>query len=144
MSIRTLGLLAAAVSAGCHSLQELDLSCNLLMPETGCSSSTSSADVVISNDQAWAAVADALVQPCCPQLRSLVLHKCTLGPASAAALTRLLKARSRHSLQKLELVQCAGMGEVSDMHYRHSCSCSFWSFLHYCHLHHHKPMPVCD
>lgn len=112
MSINTLSLLAAAVPTGCHSLQELDLSCNRLTTDTG---SSSSADVGISIDQAWAAVADALVLPCCQQLRSLVLHKCPLGPASAAALTRLLKAKSRHSLQRLELVQCAGMGEVSDM-----------------------------
>lgn len=121
LNTSSLALLAAAIPAGCSCLQELDLSCNTLAAAAGPSvSRTTSARTDISSnsgansmvDQAWASFVDALAQPCCPQLHALVLSSCSLGPAAAAALTRLLRAKSRSTLQQLCLAQCAGMGEV--------------------------------
>lgn len=111
----SLALLAAAIPAGCSCLQELDLSCNTLA--AACPGTSSQARSCAGSsgvaDQAWASFVGALAQPCCPALQVLVLSRCSLGPAAAAALTKLLRAKSRSSLQQLHLSQCAGMGEVS-------------------------------
>jgi hypothetical protein len=121
LSTSSLALLAAAVPAGCSCLQELDLSCNTLVAATGPSTCITTCARTDSNsssggssmvDHAWPSFIDALVQPCCPQLQALVLSSCSLGAAAAAALTRLLRAKSRSTLQQLRLAQCAGMGEV--------------------------------
>lgn len=74
---------------------------------------TGGGDTCSQADQAWACLIDALAQPCCQQLQGLVLSQCNLGPAAAAALSKLLRAKSRSNLQQLRLAQCAGMGEVS-------------------------------
>jgi hypothetical protein len=121
LSTSSLALLAAAIPAGCSCLQELDLSCNTLVAATGPSpcmttcarnDSNSSSGASSVADHAWASFIDALAQPCCPQLQALVLSSCSLGAAAAAALTRLLRAKSRSALQQLRLAQCVGMGEV--------------------------------
>lgn len=109
LSTCSVHLLAGAVATGCSSLQELDLSCNSLSPST----LSSSGNACSQADEAWASFIDALAQPCCQQLQALVLSQCNLGPAAAAALSRLLRAKGRSNLQQLRLAQCAGMGEVS-------------------------------
>lgn len=143
LSTSSLALLAAAIPAGCSCLQKLDLSCNALgasAATTTCSSShahssitadTSSSEV----DQAWASFADALAQPapCCPQLQSLVLSRCSLGPAAGAALSKVLRAKSRSNLQQLHLAQCAGMGEVSNG-LNKICQASAWAASNSSHM----------
>lgn len=113
LSTSSIQLLAAAVSTGCSSLQELDLSCNLFGAAPSLSLQCSSEGASTQADQAWACLIQALVQPCCQQLQALVLSQCDLGPAAAAVLSRLLRAKSRSAMQRLQLAHCSGMGEVS-------------------------------
>jgi hypothetical protein len=122
-------MLAAAIPTGCHTLQQLDVSCNTLstsfVSSSNSSSSTSggagsqhgggsssSTGSQHAADQAWSSLFEALAQPCCQQLHTLLLKKCSLGPVAAAALAKLMRARTRCNLQQLELAGCAGMGEV--------------------------------